>query len=459
MKRRQFVKAASFALPGWGSVLAGCSGSSSGDPAPVVPSTPPAPAPATTGVSYGALLLTRAELDQLPRALSPNGAETAGETLPAAVDNRSTGFLPTTGDQRSQNSCTAWAVGYASATFFKAKLVGHAPIQATDLASPADLYVKLLQARNYACNNGSYIGDGLNILLKDGVESLALSPYSDHACATPGSSRDFLITGFQNIAASDATSMKRELAAGKVLPFGARVYDELATWGMGPSRMGVYRVNQATGGGGHAMVVIGYDDARGAWLVQNSWGASFGDQGRFWYDYGSFQQTASEVYSIDAAAPSPTPPSPTPPGPTPPAPPPPSAAAFTQLNPMTYVDYVYGVSVLNIYFTISEPFFVEAAHVLEAGPSGSFVIGPVAVNQWTLQSFFQWVVPLPQSFPSGNYTLVFSGYSQSGVRQEIRATQAMAIRSTTRRALADHGSAPFDAKAFEPRFLRLGDTL
>ena len=37
--------------------------------------------------------------------------------------------------------------------------------------------------------------------------------------------------------------------------------------------------------GGHAMLIVGYDDARGAWLVRNSWGPYWGDQGHLWIAY------------------------------------------------------------------------------------------------------------------------------------------------------------------------------
>jgi len=37
--------------------------------------------------------------------------------------------------------------------------------------------------------------------------------------------------------------------------------------------------------GGHAMLIVGYDDARGAWLVRNSWGPFWGDQGHLWIAY------------------------------------------------------------------------------------------------------------------------------------------------------------------------------
>ena len=37
--------------------------------------------------------------------------------------------------------------------------------------------------------------------------------------------------------------------------------------------------------GGHAMLMVGYDDARRAWLVRNSWGTAWGDDGHVWIDY------------------------------------------------------------------------------------------------------------------------------------------------------------------------------
>ena len=37
--------------------------------------------------------------------------------------------------------------------------------------------------------------------------------------------------------------------------------------------------------GGHAMLMVGYDDAKHAWLVRNSWGPTWGDGGHVWIDY------------------------------------------------------------------------------------------------------------------------------------------------------------------------------
>ena len=37
--------------------------------------------------------------------------------------------------------------------------------------------------------------------------------------------------------------------------------------------------------GGHAMLIVGYDDRKNAWLVRNSWGSNWGDGGHVWIDY------------------------------------------------------------------------------------------------------------------------------------------------------------------------------
>lgn len=37
--------------------------------------------------------------------------------------------------------------------------------------------------------------------------------------------------------------------------------------------------------GGHAMLIVGYDDARQSWLVRNSWGPDWGDGGHLWIAY------------------------------------------------------------------------------------------------------------------------------------------------------------------------------
>ncbi|HLL28770.1 MAG TPA: C1 family peptidase [Xanthobacteraceae bacterium] len=73
---------------------------------------------------------------------------------------------------------------------------------------------------------------------------------------------------------------------------------------------GVYRekVESNDAGGGHAVVLVGWDDSKGAWLMRNSWGKDWGLDGYAWIAYGSnrigrqstWVRAANSSYSSDA---------------------------------------------------------------------------------------------------------------------------------------------------------------
>ncbi len=51
--------------------------------------------------------------------------------------------------------------------------------------------------------------------------------------------------------------------------------------------------------GGHAMVVMGYDDSKNAFKILNSWGTSWGDNGYGWIDYNFFSNAVREAFVIE----------------------------------------------------------------------------------------------------------------------------------------------------------------
>ena len=61
-----------------------------------------------------------------------------------------------------------------------------------------------------------------------------------------------------------------------------------------------YQASSSNSVGGHAMCVIGYDDnkAGGAFLVRNSWGSNFGDNGDVWIKYRDFRAVVKEAWVI-----------------------------------------------------------------------------------------------------------------------------------------------------------------
>ena len=56
------------------------------------------------------------------------------------------------------------------------------------------------------------------------------------------------------------------------------------------------------GFGGHAQCVVGYDDAKygGAFLIMNSWGPQWGNNGFAWVRYKHFKYFVREAYGLEA---------------------------------------------------------------------------------------------------------------------------------------------------------------
>jgi hypothetical protein len=65
-----------------------------------------------------------------------------------------------------------------------------------------------------------------------------------------------------------------------------------------------YRWNGGKAGGVHAMLIVGYDDARGdgppAFHVLNSWGTHFGDNGYVWVPYDQFEHIDQDHWCMEA---------------------------------------------------------------------------------------------------------------------------------------------------------------
>ena len=286
----------------------------------------------------GLKLASPEDLRGVPLASTPF----AGEALPPRVDLADR--LPPPGDQGMQNSCVGWAVAYALKSY-QEYVEERLPLTAGGglpnperVFSPSFIYNQI----NNGVDGGSHFADALNVLTQVGAAPLSAMPYNEFDYLSRPSpeavqrARRYRADTWRQVNVRDVNEVKAQLAAGFPVLIGAMV-------DQGFEMLPAGQVWQAhTGGqqGGHAMLVVGYDDARSAFKVINSWGQGWSEGGFGWISYGFFPRAVAEGYVVrdatndgPAPAPSPTPPTPTPsPNPTPPAPPPTPAIAIAVTN-------------------------------------------------------------------------------------------------------------------------------
>ncbi len=93
------------------------------------------------------------------------------------------------------------------------------------------------------------------------------------------------INSYHRIADGDLETMKQTLASGYLIGFGFEVHSNFMTQDMATNGV-LHRPDPNDKvEGGHAVVLVGYDDVRGAFKVRNSCGKGWGIKGYFFMDY------------------------------------------------------------------------------------------------------------------------------------------------------------------------------
>jgi hypothetical protein len=213
-------------------------------------------------------------------------AEAFRDSLPPRVDLSPQ--LPSPRSQSPSRTCVSWAVTYAAGS------------DAVRRADNEHRLVPLSPAFTYAlaggtpnCQRGTSIARTLEILRTIGALPLEAFTFDANAC-TREPSRDEMtraarwrIKGWSRVDAHDLAAVKGQLARGRPVIFGMDVGTKFqAHRGAGV----LSTLDSGPGVGGHAMVLIGYDDSRQAFRLQNSHGREWGDNGYAWISYSAWQQ-------------------------------------------------------------------------------------------------------------------------------------------------------------------------
>jgi len=199
--------------------------------------------------------------------------------LPSIVDLRSK--FPECYDQGELGSCTANALcasfQYNDPSFMGSRLFVYYNERAMEGTIHEDA--------------GATLSDGITILKKFGVCSEELWPYdiSKYASIPPlncyvEADKHHVIEATNIL--NNAFSMKQCLAEGLPFVVGIQIFEafeslEVAKTGMVP--MPNLFTDECLGG--HAVLVCGYDENKQIWIVRNSWGTNWGDNGYFYLPY------------------------------------------------------------------------------------------------------------------------------------------------------------------------------
>ena len=243
-------------------------------------------------VPLGMKFENRDKLAGIPLASTPFG----GDELPASVDLSAK--MPPVGNQGNQNSCVAWAIAYALKSYQENLELGQ-----QYLFSPSYIYNQI----NNGMNAPTYVTDALNVLSEQGVCPLDDMPYSqDDFTSKPTEkakqdAKKFRIDFWRQVNVQDVKEVKAQLSAGYPVIIGADVSKEFVDGGFNEKANYIWK-DAGTPEGGHCMLLTGYDDAKGAFKVMNSWGKEWGDNGFGWIDYHLFVQVVKYGFVAKDAA-------------------------------------------------------------------------------------------------------------------------------------------------------------
>lgn len=218
-------------------------------------------------------------------------------TLPPRADLRAT--CPPVEDQGNLGSCTGNALAGAIEFLEKKDAV-----KFVDASRLFIYYNERAMEGTVKSDAGAMIRDGIKSLKKQGVCSEKKWPYviSKFAVKPPATCyKEALqrqITSYHRIVTLD--EMRSCLADGFPFVFGITVYEGFESSEV--AHTGIVSMPQPNERalGGHAVLAVGYDDEQKRFIVRNSWGSSWGQQGYFTipYEYLSNRNLADDFWTV-----------------------------------------------------------------------------------------------------------------------------------------------------------------
>lgn len=223
--------------------------------------------------------------------------------LPASFDWRNVNGVSYTAPVLNQGSCGS-CVAFAAVTTLETQMnVTRQRPESPWSFSPQHLF----SCGGGLCEKGWQLFGAGQYLKADGIPDEACFPYEsgatgkDAACSQTcanAKDRSLKISGYSmpTFFIVNKEALKTALQKGPVLTV-MSVYEDFLFY-----KGGVYKHVTGELAGGHAVTLVGYNDAENAWIIKNSWSEGWGENGYFRIDYDDASNVGSQSMRFEVPA-------------------------------------------------------------------------------------------------------------------------------------------------------------
>jgi C1A family cysteine protease len=225
----------------------------------------------------------------LLRSLPPSPGQRASvcSASASAFDWRSLDQVTPVRNQGACGSC--WA--FAAVSAFESSALFHNNVTYQQVQNIADgseqQILNCSKPGEYGCRGGWYHA-AFELMTREGLVLEQSLPYqaSDLPCPSIGNNLKFQAKTWNvvrdDIKVPNVADLKQALCE-----HGSLAVAVNATLLFQGYKGGVFNENASNNDVNHAVTLVGWDDSKQAWLMKNSWGTAWGENGYMWIAYGS----------------------------------------------------------------------------------------------------------------------------------------------------------------------------
>jgi len=219
------------------------------------------------------------------------------------TNNGGKNYVTSVKDQGSCGGC--WAFATTGALEAKAMINLNVTVDLSEqiVISCTDNMAPGGDSRPNNCGNGGYMETAADFIKTVGTNLESCYPFTQGNGSCSSACSNWQTDPYQidnwshvyNWGAPDITALKNAVQTNGPVVIWMKVYSDFQSYGGG-----VY--HHATGSyqGNHFVLVVGWDDSKGAFHVKNSWNTKWGESGFFWMAYSEFGMSSATQFGNGA---------------------------------------------------------------------------------------------------------------------------------------------------------------